>query len=95
MPAAISLHFDHDGNQVVSHHLHFHRRPLFDRWILHIIAADEHAWMLVLIAAAQRAKIHVFVQLLRDGSFVGEVVSAQRGVAVDALEDRVITQLFR
>ena len=51
--------------------------------------------MLVLIAAAQRIQIHVFVQLLRDGSLVGEVVSAQRGVAVDALEDRVITQMLR
>ena len=51
--------------------------------------------MLVLIAAAQRAQIHVLVQLLWDGSFGGEIISAQRGLAVDALEDRVITQMLR
>ena len=59
--AAISLRFDHDGNQVVSHHLHFHRHYLLGRWVLYIIAADEHARVLVLIAAAQRTHIHVLV----------------------------------
>ena len=89
------LHFGHDGDLTGLHYLHFHRRFLFGGWILHIITADEHAGVLVLIAAAQRAQIHVFVQLLRDGSFGGEIISAQRGVAVDALEDRVITQMLR
>ena len=88
------LHFGHDGDLTGLHYLHFHRLFLFGGWILHIITADEHAGALVLIAAAQRIQIHVFVQLLRDGSLVGEIISAQRGVAVDALEDRVITQLF-
>lgn len=89
------LRFGHDGDLTGLHYLHFHRRFLFGGWILHIITADEHAWMLVLIAAAQRAQIHVLIQLIRDGSLIGEVVPAQRGVAVDALEDRVITQMLR
>ena len=88
------LRFGHDGDLTGLHYLHFHRRFLFGGWILHIIVADEHAGVLVLIAAAQRAKIHVLVQLLRDGSLIDEVVPAQRGVAVDALEDRVITQML-
>ena len=74
-------------------HLHLHF--LFLRGIPHIVAADEHAGMLVLVAVAQSAQIHVLIQLLRDGGFVGEIISAQRGVAVDTLEDRVIAQLFR
>ena len=89
------LRFGHDGDLTGLHYLHFHRRFLCGSRILHIITADEHAGALVLIAAAQRAKIHVLVQLLRDGSLIGEVVPAQRGVAVDALEDRVITQMLR
>ena len=74
---------------------HLHLQFLFLRGIPHIVAADEHTGMLVLIAAAQRTQVHVLIQLLWDGSFVGKIISAQRGVAVDALEDRVIVQLFR
>ena len=89
------LRFGHDGDLAGLHYLHFHRLFLFSGWILHIITADEHAGVLVLIAAAQRAQIHVLVQLLRDGSLIGKVLPAQRGVAVNALEDRVITQMLR
>ena len=67
--------------------LHFHGKLLFLRRVAHIIAADEHAWMLVLIAAAQRIQIHVLVQLLRDGSFVGKIISAQRGVIAGLKSD--------
>ena len=56
--------------------LHLHAHGLRLRRVLHIVIADKNAGMLVLVTAAQRIQIHVFIQFLRYGGFMGKEVSA-------------------
>ena len=62
-----------DGDMLF--HLHAHSLRL--GWILHIGIADKNAGMLVFVTATQRIQIHVFIQFLRYGGFMGKEVSAQ------------------
>ena len=62
--------------------MHIHGKILLLCGIEHIVAADEHAGMLIFVSATQCVQIHVLVQFLRYGGLVGEIISAKRSIAV-------------
>ena len=61
------LRFGHDGDLAGLHYLHFHRLFLFSGWILHIITADEHAGVLVLIPSGFRTSRGLIIVLVECG----------------------------